>query len=121
MWSQTANSLYWTTDVYAYSALRQMGSGNSVYGPSTASVSFLADRTGRPQSATYLMTDRSPVNPSNWLMLVNGYPSTPTSSIGCFDTGGASSASCLFNPDLPICSTQGFTFCFWAIIKSVSF
>lgn len=119
MWSQTG-SLYWSTDVYAYSALRLMGKGNAVYSASGASLSFLADRFGRTQSATYLTTDLSPSNPSNWLMLVNGYPAAASASTGCFDTSGASGASCLFNPDLLTCALQGFTFCFWATIRSSS-
>ena len=119
MWSQS-DSLYWTTDVYAYSALRQMGAGNAVYSPPTASVSFQADRFGRAQSATYLLTDRWPLNPSNWFMLVSGYPSNASANTGCFDTSSVEAASCLFNPDLLTCGLRGFTFCFWATIKSSS-
>ncbi len=124
MWQNgKKGSYYWTTDRFAYSYFKMMGSGHAIFRAplwvpsySTDPVGFIPDRNGDPNSAIELNTEP---DSRMWLMLAEGHPDPAGKgrNLGCFD----SESVCLMNPGTIRCKALGMTMCMWIMLREVCF
>ena len=110
--TETVGALYWTTDKFAYNALKLLGKGNAIMTMPASGIQPVADSMGRQEAAVRLNSPNR--NTMAWILLAKQYAQSG-SSTGCFPLNSL----CLLYPDAPSCKARGFTVTFWIKVLSV--